>query len=600
MRPKNKIVLFSVLAVFALFAVIAVPSVSATYPANAIYLELETSNGLYCENNTLVEVWVNANVVTTGVQTDIYFDPTCVNITDVDYTGSAWPPLAPPGWTHWGNHVTLLGTNFAGAPAGDKLFATIRLHCVNEEYCISGLEFVGVIVPDSTATPIDITTYDGTFTCERQEKPDLNVTEIKLNCGYMFASESNTICAKIENIGEGDAGAFNVSFDIDGFSTEVRINGLAAGANITVCINDTMIRNAGDAVTITATADCNDEIGDFDETNNVLTLVTTVVNNGYKGKRYTGGSDINTWDTFELNGNLIYSLGDSYYLSSYYNPDWTEYNAGWDASELPIPGTATIVAARLFVPYTWDKSGVMPAYAAMSFNGNLQTLDAHYSDEKGWGTSYPYGMLVYDVTADFDTSCNVANLTNSYPGGDGVSMRGMLLVVVYADDSEPERTILMNEEFDLLYGSVAQCTTPEEATAYAPFGSIGRRCVQQATLITVAPGAGPDEGDLGFNTHMWYDVWNFVGTGTPTPQIGIAETDVTSYLQAVDNEAYFRSSADWMEASNAFLILEKEVPCPAKYAVYQAKVSDPEGILNPIRELRDGYLKEEYVDRYYD
>jgi hypothetical protein len=56
---------------------------------------------------------------------------------------------------------------------------------------------------------------------------------------------------------------------------------------------------------------------------------------------------------------------------------------------------------------------------------------------------------------------------------------------------------------------------------------------------------------------MWYNVWNFVGSGTPTPQIGIAETDVTSYLQAVDNEAYFRSSADYMEASNAFLILEK-------------------------------------------
>jgi hypothetical protein len=43
---KNKIVLFSVLAVFALFAVIAVPSVSATYPANAIYLNPEDSSGL--------------------------------------------------------------------------------------------------------------------------------------------------------------------------------------------------------------------------------------------------------------------------------------------------------------------------------------------------------------------------------------------------------------------------------------------------------------------------------------------------------------------------------------------------------------------------
>ena len=43
---KNKIVLFSVLAVFARFAVITVPSVSATYPANVIYLEPEDSSGL--------------------------------------------------------------------------------------------------------------------------------------------------------------------------------------------------------------------------------------------------------------------------------------------------------------------------------------------------------------------------------------------------------------------------------------------------------------------------------------------------------------------------------------------------------------------------
>jgi hypothetical protein len=41
-------------------------------------------------------------------------------------------------------------------------------------------------------------------------------------------------------------------------------------------------------------------------------------------------------------------------------------------------------------------------------------------------------------------------------------------------------------------------------------------------------------------------------------------------------------------------------PCPAKNAVYQADVPDPEGILNPLRELRDDNLKIEYVDRYYE
>jgi hypothetical protein len=199
----------------------------------------------------------------------------------------------------------------------------------------------------------------------------------------------------------------------------------------------------------------------------------------------------------------------------------------------------------------------MPDSVGMSFNGKSQTLDAYYSDEKGWGSyNYPYGMLVYNVTADFDTSGNAANLTNSFPGGDHVSMRGMLLLVVYADDSEPKRKIIMNEEFDMLYGGADQGTTPAEATAYAPFGSIDPTEVEKATLITVATGAGPNEGDLNFNGEMWDNVWNFVGSGRPTAEIGIAVTDVTLYLQAADNVAYFQSSEDYMEACNAFLILD--------------------------------------------
>jgi len=58
------------------------------------------------------------------------------------------------------------------------------------------------------------------------------------------------------------------------------------------------------------------EDGYINVCNVILTLdLDLEAKNGYMGKRYTGGDDINTWDTFELNGNLTYSLGDSYYLS---------------------------------------------------------------------------------------------------------------------------------------------------------------------------------------------------------------------------------------------------------------------------------------------
>ncbi len=373
--------------------------------------------------------------------------------------------------------------------------------------------------------------------------PDLIVTEIKPNCDNIFANESNNITATIKNNGTADADAFNVSIAADGFSEKVSVGGLAAGATTTVYAIDTSIRYAGGTVTITVTADCDGAIVESDETNNATSIVDIEVkNNGYKGKRYTGGDDITTWKTFDLKGDLLYSLGDSYYLSGATN--WTTYIVNWTASDLPVPGTATIKEARLYVIYTWDKAGVMPDNVNMSFNGVTQTRDAHYSDRKGYSSyDYPYGMLAYNITADFNTSGNIAVLTNSHTGGGNVSMRGMLLVAVYADDSESQRQIFVNEEFDLLHGGSSQCTTPEEATAYAPITgpTIDIANVTSAKLITVAPGASGPEGDLIFNGQTWTDVWNF----TTAAEIGIDECDVTAYLQATGNEAGFRSDGDY-------------------------------------------------------
>jgi hypothetical protein len=393
------------------------------------------------------------------------------------------------------------------------------------------------------------------------KQPDLIVTAITPNCGYLFGNESNEISATIKNNGSADAGEFNVCFVVGSFIEQVRVlDGLAAGNSTTVSVNDSTIRNAGVAVNITVTADCDGELAEENETNNTTIQPETVMNNGYKGQRYTGGEDITTWNSFELQGDLLYSVGDSYYLSAYSHPDWTQYIVNWTASDLPVPGTGTVKEARLYVPYTYAKNDVMPSYMNMTFNGFPQTLEVHYSDRKGYdGGDYPYGMLVYNVTADFNTSGNVAILANSYPGGGQVSMRGMVLVVIYEDDNQPLRMILINEEFDLLYGGSSKCTTPAEATAYAPFGATDTSTVKRATLITVAPGAGPNEGDLSFNDQIWTDVWNFTGA----TQIGIDERDVTSYLQSTDNAAGFQSSADYMEASNAILVVEYAPTTPA-------------------------------------
>ncbi len=388
--------------------------------------------------------------------------------------------------------------------------------------------------------------------------PDLSVESISLNCGYLFGNESNGISATIINNGTDCGGSFNVSFVLsDGFSAIESVDALAAGNNTTMSIIDPTIRYAGAEVTITVTADCYGGIAEGNESNNETTLDATVVNNGYKGKTYTGGENITTWKTFDLNGDLVYSAGDSYYLSASKYTHWTGYSVNWTDSDLPVPTAATVVEARLYVLYTYDKANVMPDEVSLDFNGIAQTRDVHYCDAKMYATSRPYGMLAYNVTGNFSADGNIANLTNSHSGGGNVSMRGMMLVVTYKDASEPRRQIFVNEGFDLLYGGSGQCTTPDEATAWAPITglTIDPSTMASARLITFAPGADPTEGELIFNGQVWADEWNDNGAH----QIGISDRDVTAHLKSTGNVVGFQSSGDWMEASNAYLVV-KYVP----------------------------------------
>lgn len=397
--------------------------------------------------------------------------------------------------------------------------------------------------------------------------PDLIVESVTTNCGYLFGNESNTISASIMNNGTADAPASNADFMLsDGYSETVSVSALDAGNSTTVSITDPTIRNAGDSVTITVTADCNGGVTETNESNNVTTLDVTVVNNGYKGKTYAGGPNMTTWKTYDLNGDLVYSAGDSRYESG--SGVWTHSNVTWTASDLPVSDTATVKDARLYVPYCWAKDGAMPNNYSMTFNGHHETFDAHYWDDKtrDYGTNYPYyGMLVYNVTANFSTSGNIANFTSLWSGlpiHSGASLRGMVLVAIYEDASELHRQIFVNEEFDLLYDGSDKCTTPEEATAWAPITglTIDPSNVSGARLITFAPGAdgsgSAGEGELIFNGQVWADEWNDDGVH----QIGISDRDVTAHLQPTGNVVGFQSSADWMEASNAILILEEGDP----------------------------------------
>ncbi|MGV8129182.1 MAG: DUF3344 domain-containing protein [Methanolinea sp.] len=382
---------------------------------------------------------------------------------------------------------------------------------------------------------------------------DLEVTAITSNNGELFAHEVNTITATINNTGLDDAGAFSVLFDFGDSQQAVPVSSLAAGGSVAVTASNPATRTAGDLVNITVTVDSGGLIAETSEDNNEMTVEKTTKNNGYKGKRFTDGDDIVTRDIFTFHGGLLYSPGNSVYKSG--SGGWTDYSASWTGADLPLPGGATVREVRLYIPYTYDKSDILPEGVTLTFNGATVPYSAHYQDRKDWGSSnYPYGLLVYNVTGGFLTTGNTATLTK--PSGDQVSFRGMILVVIYEDATAPERVLFLNEEMDMLYGGSSYSTSPEEATAYAPFtgATIETGDIASVTLITFAPGAGPNEGDLLFNGQGWTDVWNYLGS----TEIGVASRDVSAYIDESENEAGFRSNADWMESSIAILVVEYE------------------------------------------
>ncbi|WP_292395686.1 DUF3344 domain-containing protein [Methanoculleus sp. UBA303] len=450
---------------------------------------------------------------------------------------------------------TFNGAGYTGANS-TNYFGTNNWDVKNDLTAGSDSSFT--YVPNGGSYKTTLATLAVKYTTSGGDAPDLAVSTLASNNGEVFSAAENTYTAKITNIGTADAGAFAVEFNASSATGTVAVDGLAVGANTTVTWTDETIRNAGDAVTITAVADPDGLIGESNEENNLLSIEKTVVHNGYRGKRWTDGEDIATAKTYDVRGDLLWSAGDGAYLSA--GTNWADYTVNWTASDLTVPEGATIAGARLYVPYTYDKGPVFPENVALTFNGAAVEQAAFYEDEKRWGTSYPYGMTVYNVTDAFSPEGNAAVLANTFPGGGNVSVRGMLLAVVYDDGVTAPHTVLMNEGFDLLYGGTAQGTTPKEATAYAPF-TLDPANATGARLVTVAPGAGPNEGELIFNDETWTNAWNYTGTS----QIGVDERNVTSLL-AGENVAAFQSSADYMEAAAAFLIVEY-APEPGSIAV---------------------------------
>jgi len=383
--------------------------------------------------------------------------------------------------------------------------------------------------------------------------------------GTVFAKEPNTIRIGVVNNGPSTSSQSSVEVAAsDGYKTRATVPALANGANVTLTVVDSTDRkSSGGIIWYNATVDPDDDISETDENNNFrLSTDKTVTYNGYKGKRYQDGGDVETRKTYDLNGSIVHSFGDSKYRSgSFGGSGWTSYTVTWEPDDLTIPSNATIKKAILYVPYTWDNSNEVDTIT-ISFNGGDIPHGSIYKDESNFGAykGHVYGLIVYDVTDAFwKNDKNTALFSRATPNAK-LSMNGFILAVIYEDPSESRKQIFINEEYDLLGADETNyATTEEEATAYVPFSgmTIDPASAKEADLITFVP-FGDMEGNLLFNNVRVDSGWDF--GSVDSPQVAVKTTDVKSSLKKTGNIAAIQSTAiggtPCMAAIQQFLIID--------------------------------------------
>ncbi|MGV8143608.1 MAG: DUF3344 domain-containing protein [Methanothermobacter sp.] len=380
--------------------------------------------------------------------------------------------------------------------------------------------------------------------------PDLTVTEINVNSGTgdnWFANESNIVSVTVTNQGSSPSSATTMSVDIDGNTYTLDVPALDAGASTTVTVTDPTIYKCDDTIPVSATSDPSDSIPETDETNNTMTTTFTVYNNGYKGKRYTDGDDLETQETWTGTYDVIYSSGDTQYISAY----WSEKTYNWTSSDLPIPEGATVVSARLYQAYTYNKNESDPAWT-LTFNGSAVNTIATYEDIKGWGSySYPYGLYVYDVTNLFNTAGNSMTITPETTNNYG--LYGAYIIVVYEDTDTTNKTIYINDGFDMLYNKDIYSINNTEAIAYATYNDVNTSQVGNATIVAILAGADKtDQSKFYFNDAEYTGFWNdYNPTGAQT---GFSTYDVTDALTDGVNFAAMQSYDNGSGGDNMYVL----------------------------------------------
>lgn len=188
-------------SIIAMILLIAAVSMTAAEDAPSMWME-QTPDGA-------IDLMVNTSENSSGANAWTHFDPACINITDMDFTGSPWQPMAGTGWSHQGDHVIMALTNFDGVDAGEYKIATIAVECIGTD-CTSEITI-------TKAEPIGVVAHNTTYTCT----PAIDEALISIGDG------SGDVTLPIVVTDAMDVGAVDVTLKYD--PTVVTVTGVSGG-----------------------------------------------------------------------------------------------------------------------------------------------------------------------------------------------------------------------------------------------------------------------------------------------------------------------------------------------------------------------------------
>ena len=442
------------------------------------------------------------------------------------------------------------------------------------------------------------------------DEPDLEITAIKPYHYYDEGDDTfkgkpwfnleNYVVVTVENIGDGDAEAFNVSLWIDGKpfgkkeglslnageTTEVPFEWTPSGED---CFDDCSFDDSSEEYEFRAMVDCKAESEETTTDNEKTVEEEKACYNGYMAdeplKNVAQGA---------LHGGLIFTTGDGEYGGLYSVGDTRDLTY-----EITLPDGASVELARLNVYYTWYKDKESCPEMEVSIDGTEVPLDVSYNDIKcmcpGVYYVYPWGNYVYDIK-DYIQGSDTYTVTVKRTGGSEFCIAAPGTILVYKDKDAPMIEYWINEGADVLVGgrrddggylSLEECKNT--ATFPEPEEHVDLE-VEKATLGVVSAW-GDDEPDnvfyfndeelglddayafyfndeelkkvggvyYGYNAPCSYEERDIsMSIGGSSAQVGIAAFDVTDELKDEDNVAIQGDDGDCMMPTNAFLVITYE------------------------------------------